>query len=274
MREFKKLNGIAQNIRELSLKMIYNAGTGHPGGTLSCADIIAYLYFKELNLYPSMPDCLGRDRFVLSKGHACPALYAALGLKGYFSTEEFKGFRQIGGMLQGHPDADIPGIEAASGSLGMGLSQGLGMALGLQRLGTPSRVYVLLGDGDMEEGSTWEAIMAAGYYKLNNMVAILDANKFQGDNSVLNQMDYHPVEDKILAFRWNIKEIDGHDFSQMKEAFEEAKSIKDKPCFILAHTIKGKGVSFMEGNNAWHGSRSPSERELSQAILELRKGVD
>ena len=250
--------------------MIHQAGSGHPGGSLSCADILAYLYFREMNLCPEDPYQMNRDRFVLSKGHACPALYAALAMKGYFSADEFKRFRQVGGLLQGHPDVDIPGIEAVSGTLGMGLSQGLGMALGARCLGQSFRVYVLLGDGDMNEGSTWEAMMAAAHHRIDNLVAILDANEFQGDGPVAKQMDYGPVADKVLAFRWHFKEIDGHDFDQIGEALVEARSTKGRPTFILAHTVKGKGVSFMERNNAWHGSRGLSDEELAQALSELQ----
>lgn len=268
-----QLEIVAKRVRQMSLEMIYQAGSGHPGGSLSCADIITYLYFKEMNLQPENPNWMGRDRFVLSKGHACPALYAALAIRGYFSTEEFLRFRQVGGLLQGHPAVTIPGVEAVSGSLGMGLSQGLGMALGARCSGVPFRAYVLLGDGDMEEGCTWEAIMAAGHHRIDNLVAILDANEFQGDGAVVNQMDYNPVSDKVLAFRWHFIEIDGHDFGQIGSALEEAKGTKGKPTFVLARTVKGKGVSFMERDNAWHGSRSPTDEEFNQAMVELKEAI-
>jgi len=264
-----ELTVYAKKIREGALRMIHRAGSGHPGGSLSCAEILAYLYFKELNIRPEEPGWMDRDRFVLSKGHACPILYAALALRKYFPEEECLCFRSLGGKLQGHPDVNIPGIDAASGSLGMGLSQGLGMALGSRCLKSGFRIYVLLGDGDMEEGNTWEAIMAAGHYCLDNLTAILDSNEFQGDGSVASQMNYHPVKEKLLAFGWHFVDIDGHDFRQIAGAFNEARQTKGRPTFILAHTTKGKGISFMEKNNAWHGSRGLTDDELAQALSEL-----
>ena len=263
------ISHITRKIRALSLKMIYEAGSGHPGGSLSCADILAYLYFKEMEIHPESPTRQDRDRFVLSKGHACPALYATLALRGFFPVNECFKFRKFGALLQGHPDGSIPGIDAVSGSLGMGLSQGLGMALSSRISNSSFYTYVLLGDGDMEEGNTWEAIMASGHHKMSNLIAILDANDYQGDSSVSEQMDYTPVKSKLSAFKWDYYHIDGHDIDSIQNAFLFAKTPKMKPTFIHANTVKGKGVSFMEGENAWHGSRSPTESELKQALQEL-----
>lgn len=249
--------------------MIHKAGSGHPGGCLSCADILVALYFQELNIRPQEPGWLERDRFLLSKGHAAQVLYAALGLRGFFSINEFEGLRKLGCLLEGHPDTKIPGIDAASGSLGMGLSQGLGMALGCRYTKRKFRTYVLLGDGDMQEGNTWEALMAAGHYRLDNLAAILDANGLQGEDKVQKQMDYFPVVKKIRAFKWQTLEIDGHNFPGIIEAFAEAKKIKGRPAFIIAKTVKGKGVSFMENSVYWHGSVKITKAELDTALREL-----
>jgi len=249
--------------------MIYTARSGHPGGALSIADILAVLYFDTMRLRPSEPRWNDRDRFILSKGHACPALYAALAMRGYFTESQLAGLRKIDHFLEGHPDIRIPGIDAPSGSLGMGLSQGLGMALGARHLGKEFRTHVVLGDGDMQEGNTWEAIMAAGFHCVDNLVAILDANGLQGDARVEAQMDYFPVIEKLTAFRWNVVEIDGHDVMTIRAAFDDARRAKGKPSFILARTIKGKGISFMEGQQYWHGSVAMKDDELSNAMSEL-----
>ncbi|MDP2718957.1 MAG: transketolase [Dehalococcoidia bacterium] len=269
----EKPEDIARNIRKALLTMIRQAGSGHPGGSLSCVEILTCLYFQEMNIRHENPVWMDRDRFVLSKGHACPALYSTLALKGFFPMDELDNFRQIGCRLQGHPDATIPGIEAVSGSLGMGLSQGIGMALGAKCLKSGFRVYVLLGDGDMEEGNTWEAIMAAGRFGLDNLVAILDSNEFQGDGPVASQMDYNPVGEKVSAFHWRFLQIDGHDFKQIEDAFREARNNRGKPTFIQAHTVKGKGISFMERDNSWHGSRGLTDQEYARAMLELGEPV-
>ena len=208
---------------------------------------------------------------VLSKGHGCAALYAALGLKGYFNRAEFKKFRHLEGILEGHPSITIPGIDAPSGSLGMGLSQGLGMALSSKYLRKNFYVYVILGDGDMQEGSTWEAIMAASHHKAHNLCAILDYNKIQQDGFVEDTMNYSPVLEKIHAFNWNVVEVDGHNCNQIQNAIKKAKTIKSKPSFIIAHTIKGKGVSFMENNTGWHGTVPLSKKNLSKAKIEINR---
>jgi len=252
------------------LTMIHSAGSGHPGGSLSCAEIIVFLYFREMNVNAKNPTCEDRDRFVLSKGHACPALYSVLCQKGFFPVSDLKRFRKINHYLEGHPDIKIPGIDAPSGSLGMGLSQGLGMAMGAKYTKRNFRTYVILGDGDMEEGNTWEAFMAAGHHKIDNLIAILDSNKLQGDDLVEKQMNYFPIIKKVSAFGWNAIEIDGHDFSQIGNALREAKNTKGKPTFILAHTIKGKGISFMENSKYWHGSVRITDDELKRALDELK----
>jgi len=263
----------ANNIRIELLKSIHSAKSGHPGGSLSIADILAVLYFEEMRIRPEEPDWPDRDRLVLSKGHACPALYAVLALKGYFPESDLNGLRKVNHYLEGHPDVKIPGIDAPSGSLGMGLSQGLGMAMAARYTKRNFRTYVILGDGDMEEGNTWEAIMAAGHYKMDNLVAILDANRLQGDDFVEKQMNYFPVIEKLSAFRWYTIEIDGHNFEQIRESLNEAKNTKGKPTFILAHTIKGKGVSFMENSKYWHGSVKITDEELEKALKELERSL-
>ncbi|HCR52269.1 TPA: transketolase [Candidatus Kaiserbacteria bacterium] len=260
----------AQEIRSHALCMIHAARSGHPGGSLSVADMLAVLYFDELNLRPRSPRWNNRDRFILSKGHSCPALYAALAMRGYFPKKELLGLRKIDHFLEGHPDVKIPGVDAPSGSLGMGLSQGLGMALGGRYLKKKFRTYVLLGDGDMQEGNTWEAFMAAGFHKVDTLVALLDANGIQGDARVETQMDYEPVLEKVRAFRWHVEEIDGHDVRQIRRALKNARAQKGKPSFILARTVKGKGVSFIEDQLAWHGSVTMKDEELAQSLAELR----
>jgi transketolase len=232
-------------------------------------DIVMELYFYEMRTDPENPNWPDRDRLVLSKGHACPALYAVLALKGYFPESDLNGLRKIDSYLEGHPDVKIPGIDAPSGSLGMGLSQGLGMAMGARYTKRSFRTYVILGDGDMEEGNTWEAVMAAGYYKMDNLVVVLDANKLQGDDFVERQMNYFPIVEKVASFGWHAIEIDGHNFEQIRDALSDAKNTKGKPTFILAHTIKGKGVSFMENNNYWHGSVKITDEEFERALQEL-----
>lgn len=263
----------ANEIRCLSLKMIHAAGSGHPGGCLSVADILACLYFHELRVDPQSPGWRDRDRFVLSKGHSCPALYAALAMRGFFPMDELYRLRKTGALLQGHPDIRIPGIDAPSGSLGMGLSVGVGMALGARFTGRDFRVYVVLGDGDMEEGNTWEAFMAAGYHRLDNLVAILDFNKLQGEAHISTIMDYRPVAEKVRPFHWNVAEIDGHDTNRILGALDEARRTKGYPTFIVAHTIKGKGVDFMEGVPKWQGSLAPSDEELKSALSQIEEQV-
>ncbi|SKA92854.1 transketolase [Prosthecobacter debontii] len=265
----KSLQDWAKTIRIESLKMIHHSPAGHPGGSLSVADIIAVLYFSELRLKPEEPRWLDRDRCILSKGHACAAVYAALGLLGYFDQKEFLRFRRIDGLLEGHPSVAIPGIDAPSGSLGMGLSQGLGMALGARFGKRDFRTYVVLGEGDLQEGSTWEAIMAAGHHKVSSLCAILDLNGVQQDGRVEDTMNIAPIADKLEAFHWAVQEVDGHDCDQIAEALKRARSETGKPTLIVARTIKGKGVSFMEHQVRWHGSTPLSAEQLEASLAEL-----
>ena len=266
------LNNYTKQIRIEALRMIYHSPAGHPGGALSMAEIISVLYFgDQLNLDPDRPQWPERDRVVLSKGHGCAALYAALGLKGFFSTKEFKKFRHLDGLLEGHPSISIPGIDAPSGSLGMGLSQGLGMALGSRYTENDYRVYVVLGDGDMQEGSTWEAIMAAGFHKVGNLCAILDYNNIQQDGYVKETMDYSPIFEKLDAFHWDVSEVNGHNCEEIQNAIISSKSNSSKPSFIIANTIKGKGVSFMENNVSAHGTVPLSKEDFAKARAEIEK---
>ena len=266
-----ELRQAAREIRSQALRMIHAARSGHPGGCLSIADLLACLYFRELRVDPHDPGWQDRDRFVLSKGHSCPALYAALAMRGFFAEERLFELRKTGALLQGHPDVRIPGIDAPSGSLGMGLSVGVGMALGARHTGRPCRVFVALGDGDMEEGNTWEALMAGGFHKLDNLVAILDFNKLQGEAHIESILDYRPVAEKVRPFHWNVIEINGHDIERILCALEQARRTKDHPTFILAHTVKGKGVDFMEGVPRWQGSFAPSDEELHLALGQIER---
>lgn len=259
----------AREIRAYSLRAVHAARSGHPGGSLSIADILAVLYFDEMNVDPKASAAVDRDRFILSKGHACPSLYAALALKGFFPMEEALKLRKLSGFMEGHPDVRIPGVDAPSGSLGMGLSQGLGMAIGAKLQGLDFRTHVLLGDGDMQEGNTWEAVMSAGYKGQDNLVAIYDSNKLQGDAPVAEQLDMGDVAAKVAQFGWHIVAIDGHDISAIRDALAEARSVRGKPTFIFADTIKGKGISFMENVLYWHGSVTMSDEELESALAEL-----
>lgn len=259
-------------IRLDALKMIHYAGSGHPGGSLSCADILAVLYFDVMRLRPHEPLWPARDRLVLSKGHACPALYAALALRGYLPRSEYRRFRSLGGLLQGHPDVRTPGVDAPSGSLGMGLSQALGMALGSRHQDLGFRTFVILGDGDMQEGNTWEAIMAAGVKRLGSLTAILDANGLQSEDRVERQMDYEPIAAKVTTFGWEVSEIDGHDADAIGAALGRVALDDARPSFIVARTTKGKGVSFMEDQQYWHGSVPIAAEQLAIASRELGVG--
>jgi len=269
-----ELELITQQIRRLSLQMIYSARSGHPGGSLSAADLLAYLYFKELNLDSNDPFWPERDRFVLSKGHSCPALYAALGLRGCFGSDPvatWSSFRKIDGILHGHPHVlTTPWSETSTGSLGQGFSVAVGLALGLRYLKTQVRVYVMLGDGEQQEGEVWEAAMASAHYKLNNFCAIIDYNKMQSDALNEEIMGIHSLRDKWQAFNWEVVEIDGHDFDEIEAAFAMAKAMKKGPTCIIANTKKGKGVSYMEGSPSWHGSVEMSEDEISRALKDLK----
>jgi transketolase len=273
------LQARATEIRRIAVSLISGAGSGHPGSCLSAADIIAALYFGELRD--------GVDKFVLSKGHACPALYAALHLRGFYDRAALGSFRRLGGLLQGSPTSDIPGIDATCGSLGQGFSIAVGMALGYRvsdtaKVAVPgtarsvetavsdiARVYVMLGDGELQEGQIWEGAMAAGHYQLANLCAIVDYNKMQSDDLNERVMGLEPLDAKWRAFNWHVRAIDGHDFGDIAAAFAEARATRDKPMLILAHTIKGKGVGYMEGVPAWHGSVRLKPEEIRQALADL-----
>ena len=273
MRDHKGLKDIARNIRKDIVSMIHMSKSGHPGGSLSAVEILTALYFDEMNIDPNNCKMEDRDRFVLSKGHAAPVLYATLAHKGYFDREELKGLRKINRMLQGHPDMNgTPGVEMSTGSLGQGFSVACGMAMASKLDNAPWRVYTLLGDGEVQEGIVWEAAMSAAHYKLDNMVAFLDYNGLQIDGKTEDVMNIGPIVDKFKAFGWNVIEIDGHDFDQIFAALDMAKETVGKPTMIIAKTIKGKGVSFMENQAGWHGA-APSDSDLERALLDLG-GVD
>ncbi len=267
--EAAEIRRLAQRIRVEVLKMIHHCPAGHPGGSLSLAEIVATLYGAVLRIRPQEPAWPARDRLILSKGHGCAAVYAALGLKGYFPTAEFLTFRRLEGLLEGHPAPSIPGIDAPSGSLGLGLSQGLGMALGSRLARQDFRVYVILGDGDMQEGCTWEALMAAGHHRVDNLCAILDYNQIQQEGRVADTMDYAPVSDKLVSFRWAVEEVDGHEPEQLLAALRRARTRRGRPSFLIAHTVKGKGVSFMEDQARWHGTVPLSAEDLNRALNEV-----
>lgn len=266
--KIKALEEKAKILRRAVIKMLFLAGSGHPGGSLSCADIVSVLYFHILRYKPADPDWPQRDRFHLSKGHACPIIYAALAEAGYFSKKELDSLRKLGALLQGHPDCRTPGIEVASGSLGQGLSVGLGMALAARLDKMDYRVYVILGDGETQEGNVWEAAMAAAHFKSDNLCAIVDYNGFQIDGKVSEIMEIAPLADKWRSFGWHAIEIDGHNIGEIIQAFEEAAKVKNKPAAIIARTVKGKGVSFMEHVVDFHG-RAPDKEETEKALKEL-----
>lgn len=264
-----KLKDEARKIRLHVIRTIYKAGSGHPGGSLSATDVITCLYFHVMNIDSKNPSWEDRDRFVLSKGHACPAWYAALAEKGFFPVEELDTLRKTGSRLQGHPDMrKTPGVEASTGSEGQGLSVGIGMALAGKLDRKSYRVYVMVGDGENDCGQTWEAAMAASFFGLDNLCAIVDRNLMQLDGPTEQIMGLEPLADKWRAFGWNVIEIDGHNMTEILEAFDIAKSVKGKPTIIVAKTLKGKGVSFMEGAAGFHG-KAPSEEEYKRAMVEL-----
>ncbi|WP_314923214.1 transketolase [Mogibacterium diversum] len=259
----------ARRIRINALKAIHAAKSGHPGGSLSSADILATLYFGELNIDPKNPKMADRDKFVLSKGHAVPALYAALGERGFYEVNEMMTLRQVGSKFQGHPNmSKVPGIEMSTGSLGQGFSAAVGMAIAGKIDKNPGRVYALTGDGELQEGIVWEAAMQAAHRKLDNLVAIVDLNGLQIDGKVSDVKCVCPVDEKFRSFGWNVINVDGHNFEELTTAFDEAKKCDGVPTAIIAHTHKGKGVSFMEDNAGWHG-KAPSDEELAAAIEEL-----
>jgi len=265
----QEVTGKALIIRQDIIKMLGKAGSGHTGGSLSAADIVSCLYFWEMNIDPQKPRQEDRDRFVLSKGHAAPVLYAALAAKGYFPGEELERLRKLGSPLQGHPDMrKVPGVEASTGSLGQGISWAVGMALAGKMDSRDYRVYALLGDGEIEEGLVWEALMAAHHYRLDNLVAFLDHNGLQIDGPICEVMSPEPVADKFRAFGWQTLVIDGHDPRQIMEALAAARSTQGRPTAIIADTVKGKGCSFMENRAEWHGT-TPNEEQVAQALAEL-----
>lgn len=269
MREYSKLKEIANKIRIDVVKAVYNAGSGHPGGSLSATDILTALYFDEMNIDPKDPDLVGRDKFVLSKGHACPAQYAALGERGYYPVEDMMTLRKINSKFQGHPNMKyVKGIEMSTGSLGQGFSVSVGMAIANKIDCVESRVYTMLGDGELQEGLVWEAAMAAAHYKLDNMVAIIDWNGLQIDGNNDDVMSVKPIDKKFEAFGWNVLSIDGHDFQEIFSAFDSARAFKGKPTAIIAKTHKGQGVSFMTDEAGWHG-KAPNDDEYERAISEL-----
>ena len=269
MEEIEKLQTTVKTIRRRIVEQVYKAGSGHPGGALSIADILTVLYFKELNIDPKNPKWEDRDRIILSKGHCAPAIYSCLANRGFFNPEELQTFRKIDGKLQGHPDMNkVPGVDMTSGSLGQGLSVANGMAIAGKLDNKDYRVYCILGDGEIEEGQIWEAAMAAGKYKLDNLCVIVDNNNLQIDGTIEEVMNSYPIDEKFKSFGFQIINIDGHDINEIIKAFEVAKEVKGKPTCIIAKTVKGKGVSFMENKVEWHG-KAPNEEEHKQAIKEL-----
>ena len=269
--EFNDLKLVAKEIRKHILSMLSDAGSGHPGGSLSAVELVVGLYFDQMKYNPKNPQDPNRDFFILSKGHACPVLYAVIHEIGCIKEEELCTLRKVGSRLQGHPakDRGLPGIEVSTGSLGYGLSIGVGSALGFKKQNLPNRVYVLMGDGEQQEGSIWEAAMAAPHFKLDNLCAIVDNNSLQIDGKTNEIMKIEPLAEKYRAFGWHTIEIDGHDFAQVISAYKEAKNTVGKPTVIIAKTVKGKGVSFMENVADWHG-KAPSKEQLQKAFLELQ----
>ena len=261
----------AIDIRKDIITAVHSAKSGHPGGSLSAADILTYLYFEEMNIDPQRPDMPERDRFVLSKGHAAPALYSVLAERGYFDRELLKTLRHTGSILQGHPDMKhIPGVDMSAGSLGQGLSAACGMALAGKLDNAAYRVYAMLGDGELQEGQIWEAAMFAGHRRLDNLTVIVDNNGLQIDGNITDVCSPYPIDKKFEAFNFNVININGHDFDEIREAFAAAENCKGMPTAIIAHTIKGRGVSFMEGQASWHG-KAPDDEQYAKAISELEK---
>lgn len=266
----EQLEEKSKQLRISVLNMLYNAGSGHSGGSLSAIDILTVLYNNIMKHDPENPHWLERDRFVLSKGHIAPALYAILADTGYFDIKELKTLRKFGSILQGHPDMHkTPGLDVSTGSLGQGLSIATGLALGARSNNDTYRVYCMMGDGETQEGQIWEAAMAAGHYKLDNLCAIVDCNRLQIDGKVEDVMTIAPFKDKWLAFNWNVIKIDGHDFEEIEKGFMKASEFKGKPTILLANTIKGKGVTFMENVPGWHG-KTPNKEEFEAALSELQ----
>lgn len=267
--DITELEKIANEIRKGIIEEVYAGKSGHPGGSLSCVDILTVLYFNQMNINPSNPKAKERDRFVLSKGHASPALYSTLATRGYFEKEKLLTFRGIDSILQGHPDMKhIPGVDMSTGSLGQGLSCANGMAMSSKMNKEGFRVYALVGDGEIEEGQIWEACMSASHYKLDNLCVIVDNNNLQIDGEINEVMSSYPIDKKFESFGFNVINVDGHDIEELINAFNTAKTVKGKPTAIIAKTIKGKGVSFMENQVGWHG-KAPNEEQYNEAIKEL-----
>lgn len=263
----------AANVRKNTLTAVHAAASGHPGGSLSIADVLTLLYFEVMNVDPKDPQNPDRDRFVLSKGHCAPALYSVLAERGYFPTEDIKTFRKTGSYLQGHPDMkSVPGVDMSSGSLGQGICAANGMALAGKIDGKSYRVYTILGDGELQEGQVWEAAMYAPHYKLDNLTAFVDFNGLQIDGNISDVMSPLPIDKKFADFGWHVIVTDAHDFEALLSAIEEAKETKGKPTMIIMKSVKGKGVSFMENNPAWHGS-APNDEQYAQAINELNAAI-
>ncbi|MBR1649993.1 MAG: transketolase [Lachnospiraceae bacterium] len=260
----------ANDVRKGIVTSTHAAKCGHPGGSLSAADLYTFLYFEELNIDPKNPEKEDRDRFVLSKGHTAPGLYSALAYRGFFPVEDLKTLRHLGSYLQGHPNMHIPGVDMASGSLGQGISAAAGMALGAKLGGKDFRVYTLLGDGEIEEGQVWEAAMFAGFRKLDNFVVIVDNNGLQIDGPIDQVCSPYPIDKKFEAFNFHVINVDAHDFDALRSAFNEAKATKGMPTAIIMHSVKGKGVSFMENSVDWHG-KAPNDEEYATAMADLAK---
>lgn len=267
----QELQKKANEVRKGIVTSVHSAKAGHPGGSLSAADIFTYLYFEEMNINPEEPKMEDRDRFVLSKGHTAPGLYSALANRGYFPVEDLKTLRKIGSYLQGHPDMKhIPGVDMSSGSLGQGISAAVGMALSAKMREKDFRVYTLLGDGEIQEGQVWEAAMFAGHRKLDNLVVIVDNNGLQIDGKVDDVCSPYPIDEKFAAFNFHVIHADAHDFDDLRKAFQEARETKGMPTAIVAHSLKGKGVSFMEGQAAWHGT-APNDEQYAVAMADLER---
>ena len=269
IKDVNELQKYANKIRQGVLKAVYSAKSGHPGGSLSIAEILAVLYFNQMNIDEKNPKAKGRDRLVLSKGHTAPALYSALALRGFFDMDELSNFRNINSNLQGHPDMkNIPGVDASTGSLGQGLSIANGMALGSKQDSEGVRVYCICGDGEIQEGQIWEAAMTASHYKLDNLCLIIDNNNLQIDGKVSEVMSIYPIDEKFRSFGFETINVDGHNIQELISAFEYAKKVKGRPTAIIANTVKGKGVSFMENEASWHG-KAPNEEQYKQAMQDL-----
>lgn len=273
IKDINELQTYANRIRQYIIKSVYTAKSGHPGGSLSISEILAVLYFNQMNIDEKNPKARERDRLVLSKGHTSPALYSALALRGFFNIDELTNFRNINGFLQGHPDmVNVPGVDASTGSLGQGLSIANGMALASKLDGEGVRVYCICGDGELQEGQIWEAAMTSAHYKLDNLCVIIDNNNLQIDGKVSDVMNIYPINEKFRSFGFATIDVDGHNIKELITAFEQAKKIKGQPTVIIANTIKGKGVSFMENAAEWHG-KAPNDEQYKQAMMELGGAV-